>query len=250
MKVLILSDCHANVDALHAVWERESDCDYILFAGDMVDFGFYPKETVRWFMQRRHQLYAVRGNHDEYILSHRHDSVSDRQPPCNFQELTFQQLTDEEYDFLASLPHEASFTLGDTDFYMCHTADELSDDEFYPEQQLPGLSLRAFALERFASKFPGASSPKRMVVYGHSHLQWSASAGKNTLVLNPGSLSYRFGSFEPMRCADYMVYEDGNLGFRHADFDTGRLYERAGSFSDPEAARLARAFYRPEESEW
>ena len=39
MKVLIISDIHANMDALNAVWARESDADAILCAGDVVDWG-------------------------------------------------------------------------------------------------------------------------------------------------------------------------------------------------------------------
>ena len=248
MKLLILSDCHANLDSLNAVWSRENDCDYIIFAGDMIDFGFHPRETVHWFMERKDRLFAVRGNHDEEILAHRYDPVSHVTPPGNFQELTYQQMTEEEYDFLQALPHERCFTLGDTDFYLCHTADELTPDGevCYAEQRLADHSARAFLLERFASKFPGACAPKKCMVYGHSHLQWAASAGPNNMILNPGSLSYHFGSFEPVRCADYIVLEDGAGFLKHMDFDTQHLYNRAGSFSDPEAARLARAFFRRE----
>ena len=99
MKILVLSDCHSNVDALNAVWEKESDCDIILFAGDMVDFGFYPKETVRWFMERKDKLFAVRGNHDEWILDNR-GSWDVKDPPKSFQDVTFSRLGEEEYQFL------------------------------------------------------------------------------------------------------------------------------------------------------
>ena len=248
MKLLILSDCHANIDSLNAVWSKENDCDYIIFAGDMIDFGFYPRESVRWFMERRDRLFAVRGNHDEEILVHKHTPAGSLTLPKNFQELTYQQMTGEEYDFLQSLPHELCFTVGDTDFYLCHTADELTPDGevCYAEPRIADLSARAFLLERFATKFPKASALKKCMVYGHSHLQWVASAGPNSMIINPGSLSYRFGSFEPVRCADYIVLEDGAVGLKHLDFDTQHLYERADSFADPEAARLARAFYRKE----
>ncbi|MBR4868952.1 MAG: metallophosphoesterase family protein, partial [Clostridia bacterium] len=240
---LILSDCHANIDALHAVWEKEKDCDYILFLGDMVDFGFYPKETVRWFIERKEKLFAVRGNHDEWILEHKNDLHS-ANPTADFQALTFAALSDEEYDFLASLPHEATFTLEDMDFYMCHTPDELTNDVFYVEQQLGNVQTVSFFEERFATKFPDASSPKRMILYGHSHLQWVMSAGENRWMANPGSLSYRFFSYEPIRCADYIVWQDGDFGLRHVNFNTTHLYEQAQRFENHEATRLAKAFYR------
>ncbi len=243
MKLLILSDCHANIHALNAVWAKESDCDYILFLGDMVDYGFYPKETVRWFMDRKEKLFAVRGNHDEWILEHK-DEPHPENPMTNFQSHTFAQLGQEEYDFLASLPHETTFTLGDMDFYMCHTPDELTDEVFFVEQQLGTVQAAAFFEERFGTKFPQAQSPKKMLLYGHSHLQWVMSAGENRWIANPGSLSYRFYSYEPIRCADYMVWQDGDFGLRHVDFDTTRLFAKATEFENPEATRLAKAFYR------
>ncbi len=243
MKLLILSDCHANVDALHAVWEKEKDCDYILFLGDMVDYGLNPKETVRWFMDRKDQLFAVRGNHDEWILTHR-DDPKPKEPLTNFQTLTFSCLGQEEYDFLASLPHETAFTLGNMDVYMCHTPDELSDEVFFAEQQMSNLQMAGFVEERFATKYPQGQSDQKLLLYGHSHLQWAASAGQGRWIANPGSLSYRFGTFEPVRCADYMVWQDGDFGLRHVNFDTTHLYHQGQQFTDPEAARLARAFYR------
>lgn len=244
MKILILSDCHANIDALNALWTQEKSCDHIIFAGDMVDFGFYPKEAVHWFMDRKEMLHAVRGNHDEYIVSHRQNPVSDHQPPRNFQELTYQQLSEEEYDFLQAIPHEASFTIGDTDFYLCHCPDELTQEVCYPERLLSSFEVRPFFLERFATKFPHSSSHKKVIVYGHSHIPWATSVGADCILLNPGSLSYRFGGLEEVRCSDYIVWEDGAISFRHVDFDTSHLYERAQDFEDPEAIRLAHAFYR------
>lgn len=242
MKILVLSDCHSNVDALNAVWEKESDCDIILFAGDMVDFGFYPKETVRWFMERKDKLFAVRGNHDEWILDNR-GSWDVKDPPKSFQDVTFSRLGEEEYQFLSEIPHETTFTIEDTDYYMCHTTDELTDEIFYPEIQLGNLNMRNFFLERFSKKFPQSNAPKKVIVYGHSHLQWAASAGENCMILNPGSLSYRFGSFEPVRCADYTVLENGSVSMRHVNFDTSALLEQAKTL-DEDAANLARAFYR------
>ena len=47
MKALILSDVHSNVIALEAIWAREGDADAIYCAGDLVDYGVYPRETLR-----------------------------------------------------------------------------------------------------------------------------------------------------------------------------------------------------------
>ena len=46
MKMLILSDIHANLPALLAVLEAAGKCDKIIFLGDLANFGPHPSECV------------------------------------------------------------------------------------------------------------------------------------------------------------------------------------------------------------
>ena len=39
MKILVLSDAHANIWALQAIMKKEKSYDILAFAGDMVDYG-------------------------------------------------------------------------------------------------------------------------------------------------------------------------------------------------------------------
>src|SRR5205809_7877693 len=59
MRILIVSDIHANWPALSAV--RES-CDVCLFLGDLVDYGTEPVPCIDWV--RRNAHHSIRGNHD------------------------------------------------------------------------------------------------------------------------------------------------------------------------------------------
>ncbi len=64
MRFLILSDIHANWEALEAVLAHaEGLYDRILCAGDLVDYGADPDAVVDWARQRAPVL--VRGNHDK-----------------------------------------------------------------------------------------------------------------------------------------------------------------------------------------
>jgi hypothetical protein len=65
MKALILSDVHSNIVALEAIWAREGDADAIYCAGDLVDYGVYPRETLAWM--RAHNVVCVQGNHDRQV---------------------------------------------------------------------------------------------------------------------------------------------------------------------------------------
>lgn len=246
MKILIISDVHANVDALNAVWERENDSDYILFAGDMVDFGFFPKETIRWFMDKKDKLFAVAGNHDDSIVNNYYRLRADKNTPETFGHYTCQIIDEEEYQFLKSIPHELSFKIDDISFYMCHTPDEINKDGeiFFLEKIFSDCNLRPFFHERFDTKFPNCDTEKRIMIYGHTHLAWAAPVENHCYCVNPGSMSYRFIGQEPVRCADYIVYEDENFSFRHVDFDTEHLVKMAEeSTLNAECKRLSLAFY-------
>ena len=43
MKALIISDIHSNIYGLEAVYKKEKDSDIIYCAGDLVDYGPFPK---------------------------------------------------------------------------------------------------------------------------------------------------------------------------------------------------------------
>jgi predicted phosphodiesterase len=64
VRYLILSDIHANREALEAVLAHAEGCfDRILCAGDLVGYGADPNAAVDW--ARRTAIVVVRGNHDK-----------------------------------------------------------------------------------------------------------------------------------------------------------------------------------------
>ena len=63
MKVIVLSDVHANIWALDAVLEQEREYDLLCFAGDMIDYGTAPAEVIERF-QSCSRAVLVKGNHD------------------------------------------------------------------------------------------------------------------------------------------------------------------------------------------
>lgn len=59
MRCLILSDLHANIDALDAL---DESYNRLLVLSDLVDYGGSPEEVVRWVRQK--EPVAISGNHD------------------------------------------------------------------------------------------------------------------------------------------------------------------------------------------
>jgi protein phosphatase len=66
MKVLIVSDIHANYPALQAVLNSAVDFDKLIFLGDVVDYGPHPKECLTFIKENAD--YYIRGNHDNTLV--------------------------------------------------------------------------------------------------------------------------------------------------------------------------------------
>src|ERR1700676_4387858 len=73
MRALILSDIHANLEALNAVLAAAPEWDVLWNLGDMVGYGASPNEVLD--MIRPLSTLTVRGNHDR-VCSGLSSSVS------------------------------------------------------------------------------------------------------------------------------------------------------------------------------
>lgn len=69
MRALILSDIHANIDALDAVLEAVDgeSFDRLLFLGDLVGYGAAPVEVIERLMAWEGPMDWIRGNHDKAV---------------------------------------------------------------------------------------------------------------------------------------------------------------------------------------
>lgn len=115
MKVAILSDLHANRQAVEAVWEHatQQGCERTVLLGDYVDYGADPVWVLDFVYQRVQEgAIAVKGNHDDAI---RHEEA--HQLGGHVQESlswTRQQLSAAHIAFIESLPLTAEW--GDCQF--------------------------------------------------------------------------------------------------------------------------------------
>jgi len=63
MRVLVLSDIHANLEALRAVLAAAGDVDALWCLGDLVGYGPEPNECISLVFEQEDML-CLRGNHD------------------------------------------------------------------------------------------------------------------------------------------------------------------------------------------
>jgi putative phosphoesterase len=171
MRILVLSDIHANRAALDAIREPFDVC---IFLGDLVDYGAEPGPCIEWV--RKNATYAVRGNHDHGAAQRIYV-----QGIGGFRYLTgvtrsqtLQLLTESDRKYLASLPTSMWLTLNGKRYFLIHATPRDAMDEFAP----PDVEAWTRRLQNIDADY---------VLVGHSHIQFMLEIGKTT-VINPGSV--------------------------------------------------------------
>ena len=113
MKYALISDIHANLNALRAVLEdiKAQKCSHTACLGDIVGYGAQPKECLD--IIRGMNIPCVKGNHDEYCSS-RIPLEGFNERAAEHVQWTRDRLTDEDRQWLRHLPYVkqvAGFTL-------------------------------------------------------------------------------------------------------------------------------------------
>ena len=215
MKILFISDIHANFPALEAVWKKEHDSDMILCAGDLVDWGFYPKEVIQWC--REQNVAAVAGNHDRDICRIYHAvSRGNAGPDGTIAMQNISQLHEEDIAWLDALPEERTLTADGTAYYIKHFYKEEEDNR----NALLGRWIHYEAKAAFDEFWPNdLEAATKVIMTGHSHQCYLYQAYAGAFFLNPGSISYRVCTDSRAKGADYAVLQDGEFRLRHVDYD-------------------------------
>ena len=194
MRVVIISDIHANFPALRTFSET---WDELWVIGDLVNYGPNPNEVVDWV--RTHAHCVVRGNHDHAIgfSTDPRCSAPYRAMAAETGAFTRAVLDGEKARYLERLPLSIERRLAGHTFYLCHAT---------PSDPLFGY------LDQNADKwnFEVRVTKANIVVVGHTHVPFIRAIGGQTLI-NPGSLGQpKVGA--PHAC--YAVWEDGKLELR------------------------------------
>jgi putative phosphoesterase len=199
MKIVIISDIHANLAALRALPER--GYDQLWCIGDLVDYGPKPHEVVQWV--KHHATLAVRGNHD-------HAAGFSVDPQCSpaFKKLADETLrytlsvcNEEDLSYLRNLPIQREVTADSTQFYLVHAMPTDPLFGYCPEES-----------ELWLNQVDWINAD--MLVVGHTHTPFLKRVGLTT-ILNPGSLG-QSKTGRPLAC--YAVWEDGKIARKEYEY--------------------------------
>jgi len=191
MKIVIISDLHANWDALSALPEKG---DELWVLGDLVNYGPEPSEVVDYVLSNA--SVAVRGNHD-------HSVGYDTDPRCTpayakmaeaTRRMSLRVLSPVQKRLLHDLPTSLTLEREGFHFYLCHAR---PTDPLYGYCPADSDEWRD-ELEEVKTD---------VLLVGHTHTPFIRNIGKQ-VVVNPGSLGQpKTGS--PDAC--YAVWEDGRF---------------------------------------
>ena len=196
MRVLLVSDLHANPFALDAL----PVADAVLCAGDLVDYGPDPRAAIAWCRSRARA--AVHGNHDRALAFGEDDGVGPamREASATTRELHRAAIDDDDLAYLRSLPPIAVTQLGGVTFAVTHG--------------VAGNPRRYAPLAEAAASVREAVPHADVVVLGHTHVQEKAAFG-GYVAVNPGSAGMASTGGE----AHYALWADGEIELHAIPYD-------------------------------
>ena len=199
MKICIISDLHANFEALSAL---PLEYDELWVLGNLVNYGPNPAETIDFV--RSHASITIRGNHDHSVgfdadcgCSPRFRAMAEAT-----RDYTCSVLSALDKQFLRDLPTHAYREIDGNSFFLCHA----TPSDFLYEYRPPDSPLWERSEE--------ASSGARIVLVGHTHMQFARRFG-GRMVINPGSLGQPKSGDSRARFA---VWQDGQIELRAFEY--------------------------------
>lgn len=161
-RVAIISDIHADLHALQDALKQidQIGCDEIVCAGDLVDFGLFPEETLALLIARN--IPCIRGNHDRW-------ATKDGARGCD--------LSRETKRLLAELPTYWQRPIEGVRVAVHHGSPKGDMDGLVPDQ----VDLaRADLLLRKADC--------DVLIVGHTHLVFRIDVAGGRSILNPAAV--------------------------------------------------------------
>lgn len=229
-KIAVLADIHSNGPALksciaHAL---QKGADTFLFLGDYLGDLAYPQKTLQrlYALKEKFPCYFVRGNKEEYWLSHREKPEPEWREGSSTTGMLayhFERLTQADLAFMAGLPIARKLRFdGGPDLLICHGSPFRVNQSMRPD---------CADIDQLTAKIDVP-----LVLCGHFHIQTSYERN-GVRVLNPGAVGVPLhsggctqflllhklhGTWEPeFVTLAYDVQE------AIAEMDREKLYERA-----------------------
>lgn len=191
VKLAILSDIHANLQALEQVMHdaEERGAGLFINAGDTIGFGPNPNEVIALLCKKN--VLSILGNYDLEVIEGKVNAKGEKKLAWKFAR---KELTKSSKNYLKSLPRDFRLEARSKKILVTHGSPESIEEHIYHDT--PTEKLRTLA----------DKADSNLIVIGHSHEQFSRQEN-GVCFVNPGSVgrpgdgnyqaAYAILSFEP-----------------------------------------------------
>jgi predicted phosphodiesterase len=164
-RLCIFSDVHGDVHALQQAFEAAErlGCTQFVCAGDVIDYGLFPDETIALLAQRR--VPTVRGNHERWVL----EGTGGPSP-------TRDLLSDGALEWIRGLPLEWSATIEGVHVVVTHAR---------PGSDMKGIPS---SIGVDAARDLLARAGAQVLIVGHTHESFVTLVEGAGMIVNPGAL--------------------------------------------------------------
>lgn len=207
MKILLIADIHANLEALRTVLEVPHD--RVICLGDIVDYGPDPDKCIE--LLRKTNIPTLRGNHDNAVAfkadcqcgyKYKHLSIATR-------EYTWGVLDQSQIEFLQKLPLVFREEIDGKKLFLTHASPRSIFEYIKPETPDEAImEMLADPMEPVDAEF---------LVIGHSHIPMNRKLGALTII-NPGSVGQPRDGDTRADCGVFDT-ETGDVEFIRLDYD-------------------------------
>ena len=239
MRVLIISDIHANLTAFKAVLEDTKDkWDVIWFLGDLVGYGPDPNECVAELQKYNH--IALSGNHDQAVLGNLDIKSFNREAVAAIT-WTQEAISDETKEYLANCPSkhvEGIFTLA-------HASPRYPVWEYILDPHTAAENFGWFETEycivghtHVPVMFEEHNNGHRTIVvrmpnYGEMVPPYPLSEGNGRLIINPGSVGQPRDS-DPRAAYALLDTDEMTWEYKRVEYPVAEVQERMQRFGMPQ----------------
>ena len=182
-RIAIISDIHANAQALEAVLLDigKNDVNSIICLGDIATFGPSPCETIQ--MIQKYNVSCVMGNHEEALLDPKRasDYAIDGEALQNSIYWCLNKLDEKDLSFIKSFKRTLHVALNDEMNLLCYHG---------LPNSTTGSILPSSTPEEIDSLINFSHSTK-IAIGGHTHFQMYRKH-KDTIIVNAGSVGCAF----------------------------------------------------------
>ena len=208
MRIAVLSDLHANAQALEAVMNdvMEQGCEHVFCLGDIALAGPQPKEVTEYVMAQQGTWTVVQGNTDKMIAQFGPEVMEflEAQYPvmANAMADDIQYLEDSHRAYLANLPPMLSLEVDGCSVLLVHGSPRANNEDILPDMPLE-------IIEEIID-----GTQEKLILCGHTHVPCGYQTNTGQTVVNVGSVG-RPMTAEPRACYAIVDFNQGSFEVRH-----------------------------------